>query len=285
MSNTPNLSVQALQDNMLQGWVCGVVTLLCSLLFSAFLYGVAYAFGKEGDVVPRRRWILFVGSGLMAFAVLSAVEHFYNSMIRSQIAYAQLNVLISKQLEVADKELEAIRNQTSEVASRGLKADILGVIKLVNQIKSATNASIAGTVSGVSDNELNSNIGSGIDMALILRIANSGMPATAWKWKVRLVLPDGKEIPASIPELVLKDGESIGILPTVAGNYDLVKNRNLLQAMSFEPLGSGASADLWTIIHVNGITKLPKNSHFIIGFEDVYGRLIKVDHTWDQEVQ
>lgn len=55
---------------------------------------------------------------------------------------------------------------------------------------------------------------------------------------------------------------------------------NLPSELSSNPLGTGAAEVGWIPIHINGITDIQEGTHFIISFEDVYGRKTVIDHDW-----
>jgi hypothetical protein len=270
------LSPQALQEHMLQGWAVQGILIICSLLLSGAVFGILYAFGKDGLVIQKRRWIVVAISSLMAYGALSLIVHVRNDLNAIKIAEKQMDEHTAKQMELVDNELAAIRTETLELSKRGLKADVLAASGITPTIQ--TNSTSLATVGGAPYSPLNRTIESGINMAFVLRVSNSGRPTTAWGWRASIVLPDGKEIPAIIPQCTLPTNS--GAFPTVIGPVILTKENNMLEALSFNPLATGAGEVVWLVVHVNGLEKPPEGSHFIITFEDVYGRQTKIDHPW-----
>jgi hypothetical protein len=167
-----------------------------------------------------------------------------------------------------------------QIIHGGLSAKVIGAGGM--QLKYFTNSlttNIASSVGSFPTTALNRVVVEGADYMMVLRVANSGPPTTAWEWQVKVVMPDNREQPALFPPLSL-DLASMADLPTIVGPYHCTMENNLLQSLSFHKLDMGDAVNVWTIIHINGLKTLPENSRFVISFEDSYQRTNTFEHVW-----
>ncbi|HUA68867.1 MAG TPA: hypothetical protein VMA13_10005, partial [Candidatus Saccharimonadales bacterium] len=138
---------------------------------------------------------------------------------------------------------------------------------------------IAGaTLSGSGGNNLANAFG-GINMLFVMRVSNSGAPTTAWNWRAYVVLPGGGVMDAQIPSVM---GLPQTPLVTAFGPYTPKLEDHLIGALSSSPLPSGGGKEGWIVVHVDNLSRVQNGTHFVITFEDVYGRETKVDHLWAQ---
>jgi hypothetical protein len=165
---------------------------------------------------------------------------------------------------------------SSMVLKGGLKWQII-LCGPSGPVVTSTNVSLA-TIS--SENAGLTKIGSGISILFIVRIVNTGPDTTAWNWKAGVAIPGGSTLEGTIPSVSeLADV----ILPTVIGPYKPTKDNNLLQVLSTHPLKTGDTITGWLVMHVNGLDSTPNDCHFIVSFEDNFGRQIQIDDHWQPQ--
>ncbi len=267
---------------MLQGWLCGLVTWALSFAFAAFVQFLLLSFGKEESLVHKHKWVVPLVGSVMGFAFLFGCEQLYNRLVQINNDSRQAEATRAKQFEVLDKRLEGINAQVEEITRGGLSASVLsaGIVFYTANPTPGTNV-MSPLIGGVSSSPLNNNLGSGVDMLFVLHVSNSGRPTTAWNWSSMVRLPDGREVPAVIPEVGFVDSSRHKV-NTVVGPFTLREENSLLQHLSFQPLGTGEAEMLWMPMHINGIASLPVGTHFFIDFRDVYGRTTRVEHVWTE---
>jgi hypothetical protein len=170
----------------------------------------------------------------------------------------------------------------SFIPQQSFYASVLFATPVVNQAQIITNsAEIPNNTVGaaVDVTMLDTN---GANFELILRVVNIGKSASVlWDWKVLAILPNGQRIPAQIPYVISVQGTP---LATPFGPFRCTVENNLVQALVTRELPVGSAAVGWITFHVNGITKVPLGTRFVITFEDVFGRETVIQHLWDNPI-
>lgn len=247
-------------QDILQDWKLGVWSFLIISAGVVVFWGLLSLFNQQRLMQPPKARIVIAGCAFIGFIFF---WFFLTELAR------------------VSSELKDIHATAIERENRGLRAEILLAGPVVGtNAPPSTNTTV--TLQGISSSPQNRTMETGIDMAFVLRIANSGAPTTAWAFKAYIILPDGKEMDAGIPSIVIpldKDKE-IATLSTVVGPYRLTGSRFILDALAFTPLETGAANNYWLMVHVNGLHEVPSGTKFIITFDDVYGRETKVQDLW-----
>jgi len=120
----------------------------------------------------------------------------------------------------------------------------------------------------------------GVNMLLVAKVDNSGLPTVAWNWKISVLLPvGGSPIPATIPSVFIQSTEP---LPTVMGPYYVKMEDQLIQAMAVNPLPTGAGKIGWLVFNVAGFNEMPNGAIVKLSFEDVFGRETTLEHKWEK---
>jgi hypothetical protein len=177
--------------------------------------------------------------------------------------------------QVEDMRIAAVGRE-----NRGVEAGVFFAGKSVSVFMTNVDFSTA-TSQGMSLTPENKTMQSGADMIFVLRVSNSGAPTTLWNYKayINLIGQDGKEheMDASIPSTIIRTNN---VIMTLVGPITLTKENFLLDALSFDPMQTGAAGNYWLTIHINGMAEIPTGTHVIITFNDVLGRETKIEHVW-----
>lgn len=255
------------RDGALQNWVVWVFCAGVAVAFSAIAYWMLWIFNKHDAMNPQKRKHFFGLVFLLSFIVILALTAFCN-MMNSATRY------FSAQVEVIKNDV--IQRQ-KEKSAAGLRANLLNMGQFSSGTNVVTNKTIM-SMSAISgkDAKIDEN-GSGINVLCVIRIMNSGMPSTAWNWKAHIVLVGGTKIEASIPSVAVNEGQSI---PTIAGPFSPTYQNHLPDALAFVPLQTGGGTNCWLALHINGLDKIPEGAHFIITFNDVNDKEVRIEHVF-----
>jgi hypothetical protein len=247
--------------DVLDNFKIGAYSFIIIAAGAVILWGALYVFNQHHRMNPPKTRIIIAGCAFIAFLfvwfVLSGISWLGH--------------------QISDMRTAAVGRQ-----NRGLGADIIQAspIHSVNLIAGAPTNGEVGTLQGVISSPENRTLQSGIDMSFVLHVYNSGEPTTAWGFNSYIVLPDGKEMDASIPSVLVEPDKDLGIIPTSVGNYKLSGDKFLLNALAFTPMATGAAGDYWLTVHVNGLSEVQSGTLFVITFKDVFNRTTTIQDRW-----
>lgn len=250
-----------------------------SLAQNTFMWFASFCFGLL---------VAFIVGGLLWCIDRHAImkpekrKYFYGGLVFiSMLCFAMVLFLCDMMTSVTkhlNAQIEDIRTSATQRENRGLEVGLFST-GLVKPTAPATNYDVADlTEQSMPLSPQNRSMQSGVDVAVILHISNAGEPTTIWNCQTYAILPGGKEIDATIPEVVVSTNQSV---PTLIGMVQLNKTNFLLDALSTTPLATGASGIYWVAVHINGISEIPAGTHIYITFDDAYNRKTKVDYMWE----
>lgn len=245
-----------------QNWVIWIIALIFGIAIAAIAFGALWIFDKHNAMNPKKRKYFFIGISLLSALFIGTA--------------AIICGVLTSVTNHFDQQTEDMRTAAIGRENRGIQAGILNISKIV--ILSNTNGTdfSQATSQGIPNSLENRTIETGADLGVIIRVSNAGEPTTLWDYKCIIILPgqNGRQIDAMIPSVIMSNQ----VIPTIVGPIKMTKENFLLDALSSNPLPTGAAGCYWLDIHVNGLHEVPLESHIIISFHDVIGRETKIDY-------
>jgi len=249
----------------MHGWAVESAIALSSLLVSAFLLAIVSTVGPDRLSVPRRQWIFVAQASVLVFAALRVLVHFHNELARLENTSLQMDALVAKHLDLIDKKLAVIRNQTSTgLTNNGLSGSFFGVTKRTSAAEDA-----------------------GLALVCYVRLVNAGPPAIAWHWSLKLAFPEGKSAESLqdkfAPNWISRISGAPMSTPFYGTVTNLAPNDNLAQVLSSSPLPSGAATNGWIAFQFDGVPadSLRSGTKLDLSLEDGYGRKTVISTTWE----
>lgn len=257
--------------DIIQDWEHGVISFFIISAAVVVFYAFLVVIDQHHRMKPPKRKIFVAGCAFICivalWTVLALASHFVNFMTA---VTGHLN-----------QQIEDMRTAAISRENRGLIAGVLVATPAVSTNGVLTTNSTI-TLQSISSSPENRTVEPGSGLIFVLRVVNSGAPTTAWDFRAYIILPgpDEQKMDASIPSILIPTADTLPSIPTVAGLFQPDAKNFLLNGLAFTPLATGAAQNYWLVVHVNGLHDIPTGTKYVITFHDVYGRTVKVEHTW-----